>query len=47
MDLKFEETEVYDLIQPMPFLCLEDREKTIGDYFGDSQQETLVVREKI
>jgi hypothetical protein len=29
----------------MPFLALNDKEKSVREYFEDSPQETVVVRE--
>jgi len=45
-DIQFDPTTVrYDLMQPRPFLCLDDKEKTLNDYFEGSDHEVIVVRE--
>jgi len=46
-DVQFEHTNVYDLIQPHPFVSLSDKEKTINDYFEGSSHENLNVREQV
>jgi len=44
--VKFDPSTVgYDLIQPRPFLCLDDKEKTLEDYFPGSDQELIQIRE--
>jgi len=45
-DVEFDKTTVrYDLMQPRPFVVLEDKEKTINDYFEGSNHEVIHIRE--
>jgi len=45
-DVTFDKATIkYDLIQPRPFLCLEDQNKTINDYFEGSTHERVQIRE--
>jgi hypothetical protein len=46
LEIKFDaSTKSYDLMQPRPFLCLNDKQKTIGEYFEESDHEVVQVRE--
>lgn len=45
-ELKFEgDSGKWDLMQPRPLLVLDNKEKTLGDYFEGSDQEVITVRE--
>jgi len=45
-DIAYDKNTVrYDLIQPRPFLVLDDKNKTLNDYFEGSSQEILQIRE--
>jgi len=45
-DIQFDaSTARYDLMQPRPFLCLDDNNKPIGEYFEGSNNEVITVRE--
>jgi len=46
-EIQFEHTGQYDIIQPLPFLCLEQKNKTLGDYFENSTNELVHIREKM
>jgi hypothetical protein len=46
LEIKFDSTTTrYDLMQPRPFLCLDDKNKAIGDYFDGSAPEVINIRE--
>jgi len=47
LEIKFEDSKQYDLIQPLPFLSLENKDNKISDYFGDSNNEIIQVRERV
>jgi len=45
-DVEFDKTTIrYDLMQPRPFVVLEDKEKTINEYFEGSNHEVIHIRE--
>jgi len=45
-DIQFDaSTARYDLMQPRPFLCLDDNNKPIGEYFEGSNNEVITIRE--
>jgi len=45
-DVQFDaSTKNYDLMQPRPFLCLDDKNKNIGEYFEGSNSEVVTIRE--
>jgi len=45
-DIQFDpSTKRYDLMQPRPFLCLEDLNKSISEYFEGSNHEVITIRE--
>ena len=46
-NVKFEQNNAYDLIQPNPFISVTDKNKLINDIFEDSANEILHVREQI
>jgi len=45
-DVEFDaSTKRYDLMQPRPFLCLDDLNKPVGEYFEGSNSEVITIRE--
>jgi len=46
LEIQFDKTTIkYDLMQPRPFLCLDDKSKSVGDYFDGSAPEVINIRE--
>lgn len=44
--MKFEgDTGQWDLMQPRPLLVLDNKDKSIGEYFEGSDNEVITVRE--